>query len=151
MALITPLISYDSIKVADVDILLSSLTRVSFNSPYNRIDIKFTPRNGSIEYYEVRITREADTWDIGTGTLVYWDTNIAGNAQQSFSINVNSTNFSSGDGVYRVGLYAKSASDGSWDVSYLFFTIGANGYEQFTLSDGSGFAVLTTRDAPNNN
>jgi hypothetical protein len=61
MALITPLISYDSIKVADVDILLSSLTRVSFNSPYNRIDIKFTPRNGSIEYYEVRITREADT------------------------------------------------------------------------------------------
>ena len=27
----------------------------------------------------------------------------------------------------------------------------ANGYEQFTLSDGSGFAVLTTRDAPNNN
>jgi hypothetical protein len=61
---------------------------------------------------------------------------------------VNSTNFAHGNTTYRVGMYARSASDGSWDVSYLFFTVG-NG--QFTLSDGSGFAVLTTRDTPNHN
>lgn len=145
MALITPLIRYDSIKIANADIMLSSTTKVSFKAPYNRVDVKFTPTNGSIEYYEVRINQETDTWDIGSGTLVYWSTNIAGNTQHSFSIDVNSTNFAYGNTTYRVGLYAKSASDGSWDVSYLFFTV-SDGY--FTLSDGSGFAVLTTRDAP---
>ena len=146
MALTTPLLRYDSIKIATIDIALSSTTKVSFKSPYNKIDIKFTPTNGSIEYYEVRINQETDTWDIGSGVLAYWSTNIAGNVQHSFSIDVNSTNFAYGNTTYRVGMYARSASDGSWDVSYLFFTVG-NG--QFTLSDGSRFAVLTTRDTPN--
>ena len=61
MALTTPLLRYDSIKIANIDIALSSTNKVSFKSPYNKIDIKFTPTNGSIEYYEVRINQETDT------------------------------------------------------------------------------------------
>jgi len=113
MALVTPLISYDSIMIAGADITLGETVTASFNPPYNRIDVKFTPTNGEIEYYEARITPESAVWDIGCGQLAYWDTNVAGNRQHSFSIAVNSTNFSHGDGVYRVSFHARSAIDGS--------------------------------------
>lgn len=130
-----------------MDITLGETATASFNPPYNRIDVRFTPTNGSIEHYEVRITLDSDTWDIGTGQLAYYDTNVAGNAQHSFSIDVNSSNFSRGDGLYRISFYARSAVDGSWDVSYLFFTVGGSGV-QFELADGSGFAVLTNKTPP---
>jgi len=144
----TPLVRYDSIKIGTIDVALSSEGRVSFNAPYNRVDIRFTPTNCSLSYYEVRITGVNDPYDIEVGNLAYWNTNIAANATHSFSFPVNSTLFDAGDGTYRVSLYAKSAVDGSWDVAYLLFTVGN---EQFVPADADGFEVLTTRTAPNNN
>lgn len=147
----TPLVRYDSIKIGTIDVALSSDGRVSFNAPYNRVDVRFTPTNCSLSNYEVRITEATADWDIGVGNLAYWNTNIAANVQHSFYFPINSTLFNAGDGTYRVGLYAKSSVDGSWDVSYIFCTINGADIEQFTLSDGSTFDVLTTRDAPNYN
>lgn len=141
----TPNVEYISIKIANTDILLSSSCRASFKAPYNKVDIQMKPTTASLSYYEVRVTKADEVADIGVGTLVYWDANVSANAIKQFSIDINSANFSKGDGAYRISFYAKSAIDGSWDVSYLFFTLDDI---QFTLADGSSFAVLTTQDAP---
>lgn len=145
MELSTPNIEYISLKIANKDIMLSSSCRASFQSPFNRIDVTMKPKNASISYYEVRITRADEVSDIGVGTLASWSANIPTNTEYQFSIDINSKNFAYGDGAYRISFYAKSAIDGSWDVSYLFFTLDQ---AYFTLSDGSIFAVLTDRDAP---
>lgn len=145
MELNTPNIEYLSIKIADKDILLSSSCRASFKSPFNRLDLKIKPKNASISYYEVRITKADEVADIGVGTLAAWSANIPANSEYQFSIDINSKNFAYGDGAYRLSFYAKSALDGSWDVSYLFFTLDQT---YFTLADGSVFEVLTDRPAP---
>lgn len=142
---VTPSVSYLSIKIADQDILLSSSCRVSFQSPYNKITIQIQPTNASLSYYEVRITKADEAFDIGVGKLAYWSANIAANEIKTFEVNINEDLFSYGDSTYRISFYAKSAVDGSWDVSYLFFSSDSL---QFTLADGSTFAVLTTQEAP---
>ena len=145
MELNTPNVEYISIKIADIDILLSSSCRASFKPPYNKIDVIIKPKKYSLSYYEVRITKADEEWDIGKGQLAHWDANVPGDVETPFSIDINNINFIHGDGAYRISFYAKSAIDGSWDVSYLFFTLDQM---NFTLSDGSIFAVLTDRDAP---
>jgi hypothetical protein len=145
MSLVTPLVSYDAIKINGVDISLSSKCRASFIAPYNKINIEMTPTNCSLSYFEVRVTESEESYDIGVGANAYWTTNIAANSTHTFTIEINSTNFSLGDGDYRISLYAKSALDDSWDVTYLFFTVGG---EEFTLADGSSFEVLTQRAVP---
>ena len=144
----TPIVDYLSIKIANTDILLSSVCKASFKPPYNKIDVQIKPTTTSLSYYEVRVTQADEVADIGVGALAYWDANIRADEVKTFSINIDTTNFSYGDTTYRISFYAKSAIDGSWDVSYLYFTVEDL---QFTLSDGSGFAVLTTRDIPTDN
>jgi hypothetical protein len=141
----TPVVDYLSIKIADTDILLSTTCRASFKPPYNKIEVQIKPIATSLSYYEVRVTKADEVADIGVGKLAYWDANISANAVKTFSIEINSTNFSYGDTTYRLSFYAKSAIDGSWDVSYLYFTFDDI---QFILSDESEFAVLTDREAP---
>ena len=145
MELTTPVVEYISIKIADTDILLSSRCRASFESPYNKIDVTIKPTKSSLSYYEVRITKADEDWDIGKGKLAYWDANVPGDIETTFSIDINNKNFAQGDGAYRISFYAKSSLDGSWDVSYLYFTLDNL---QFILSDGSTFSVLTDREAP---
>lgn len=141
----TPLVDYLSIKIANTDILLSSTCRASFKPPYNEIEVQLKPTTASLSYYEVRVTKADEVADIGVGKLAYWDANISANEIKNFSIEINNTNFSYGDTTYRISFYAKSAVDGSWDVSYLYFTFDDM---QFMLSDGSEFAVLTDIAAP---
>jgi len=144
----TPEINYKSIKINNVDVALSGTANVSFQSPYNRIDIVMRPIEHTPSYYEVRITKENEAYDIGLGNLAYMNQSVPLNADTSFSINVNSTNFNKGDGLYRISLYAKSSVDGSWDVTYMLF--GLNESEPFMPSDSDDFEVLTIRDIPNN-
>ena len=80
-------------------------------------------------------------WQEYNGVITFGDTYNS----QVIYIAINNTNFAYGDGAYRISFYAKNAIDGSWDVSYLFFTLDQM---NFTLSDGSSFAVLTDRAAP---
>ena len=145
MELTTPNVEYISLSIAGKNILLASSCRASFKPPFNKIDVKIQPKNTSLSYYEVRITKADEEWDIGVGTLAYWEANVSSNTPHQYSIDINSTNFTKGDGAYRISFYAKSASDGSWDVSYLFFTLDQT---YFTLADGSTFEVLTTQSAP---
>lgn len=145
MELTTPNVEYISVSIAGKNILLASSCRASFKSPFNKIDVKIQPTNTSLSYYEVRITKADEDWDIGVGKLAYWEANVSSNVPHQYSIDINSTNFAKGDGAYRISFYAKSALDGSWDVSYLFFTLDQT---YFTLSDGSTFEVLTTRSTP---
>lgn len=145
----TPKVTYKSITINSVEVALSSSTaKVSFESPYNRINIVMRPTESSLSYYEVRVTKENEAYDIGLGNLAYMNQSVPLNADTSFSINVNSNIFNGGDGLYRVSLYAKSSTDGSWDVTYLLF--GLNSGELFEPSDCDGFEVLTARSAPNN-
>lgn len=145
MEYVTPIVDYLSIKIANTDILLSSTCRASFKPPYNKIDVQIKPMSTSLSYYEVRITQADEVADIGVGTLAYWDANIRADEIKTFSIDINTTNFNHGDTTYRISFYAKSAIDGSWDVSYLYFTVEDF---QFILSDGNEFTVLTTKDIP---
>lgn len=140
----TPLISYDSIELNGQEVELDGTYKVSFSSPYNKIDITFSPLNTSLTYYEVRVTLEDDPYDIEVGSLAYANASIPQNKAHNFSINITPEIFNKGDGVYRISLYAKSATDGSWDITYLFFTL--DGYLQ--LADGLTFSVVTTKDAP---
>jgi hypothetical protein len=148
MELNTPNIEYISLKIAGKDILLSSSCRASFKSPFNKIDVRLKPKNTAVSYYEVRVTKADEESDIGVGTLVSWSANLPVNEDYQFSIDINEKNFKYSDGAYRISFYAKSATDGSWDVSYLFFTLDQ---VYFTLSDGNVFEVLTDRDSPTEN
>lgn len=150
MLLESPLVNYNSISINGNPITLNtSSCRASFEPPYNKIDVSITPTNCSLRYYEVRVTRAEDPYDIEVGSLAYWNTNIALNKTLSFSINITPEIFKLKEGEkvaeFRLSFYAKSSEDGSWDVTYLVFTLD-NSYLCF--SDGSTFEVLTTKDAP---
>lgn len=145
MSLNPPLIDYKSIKINDKDVLLGDECKASFSSPYNLIEIRLSSLNYSISYYEIRVTKDGDEYDIGVGNRIYWTSNLETDKIYYIPLSVNEENFNQGDGVYRISLYARNALDGSWDVTYIFCTI-AN--DMFTLADGSSFDVLTVRDTP---
>lgn len=147
MGLTTTLVNYKSIKVADKELLLDGSAIVSFNPPTNKIEITMQPLEYSLSYFEVRITKATDPYDINVGIRPAgcYSYNVSANKEHTFIIDVNEENFIHGNGEYRISLYAKSALDGKWDIVYLFFTSGGL---QFTLADGTPLAVSTKREAP---
>ena len=108
----TPVVDYKSIKINGVDIGLSTKARASFVSPYNKIYLAYSA-DISLSKFLVRVTGEDDDYDIDLGNKVVYRTNLSAATEYSDSIDVNATNFSKGDGVYRVGLYAQSMLDHS--------------------------------------
>lgn len=122
--------------------------RVSFVAPYNAVTIKFTS-DCSLSYWEARITPNdsatIDDYDIGVGTCASWGSNLSANTLYSKVIDVNSTNFSQGDGTYRISLYSKSELDGLWDVTYLLFTV--EGYKVVPTTN-DGVEMLTKATQP---
>ena len=148
----TSLVRYDSIKIHNTEVTLDGTYRVSFSPPYNKVEITFSLLESSLSYYEVRVTRETDPYGIGVGTLAQRPSgeklslsNLALNHSHTISIAVCPEVFNQGDGVYRVSLYAKSALDGTWDVTYLLFTI-SDGY--LYTSDGLVIGVGTDQPIP---
>ena len=69
-------------------------------------------------------------------------TSISENKDTTVSFTVDAENFSKGDGLYRIGMYAQSALDYSWDVSYILLTVTG---DVFLPSDATSFDVLTTK------
>lgn len=147
----SPLVNYKSILINDKQISIGSEVKASYSSPFNKINVVFTPTNCSLSYYEVRVTRWEEEYDIGLGNRAYWNTNIELNKDHSFYIEITPDTFVLKEGetsaTFRVSLYAKSSIDGSWDVSYFVFTL--DGY-QIYLQNGEALGVLTTREAPKN-
>ena len=107
-----PIVNYKSIKINGVEIGLSTKTRASFVSPYNKIYLTYSP-DISLSKFLVRVTGEDDDYDIDLGTKAIYRTNLSANTDYTDSIDVNVTTFSKGDGIYRVGLYAQSMLDHS--------------------------------------
>jgi hypothetical protein len=148
----TSLVSYDSIKINNEEITLDGNYRVSFSPPYNKVDINFSLLESSLSYYEVRVTGEDDPYGVGEGILALNPNeeplalfSLALNKSHAISISVCPKVFNKGDGVYRVGLYAKSAVDGIWDITYFLFTL-SDGYVY--TSDGELIGVCTTQESP---
>lgn len=71
MLLESPLINYKSISINSSPINMETTCHASFNPPFNKIDVIMTPTNCSLNYYEVRVTRVEDAYDIGVGNLAY--------------------------------------------------------------------------------
>jgi hypothetical protein len=147
MSYIVPDVSYN-IKVANLkfntvgDIAIGTTCRVSYNC---KIIITLTPKNCGLDQFDIRATASADPWDLDRGILLSRRTNLQQSISYSCEFLINKENFPDA-GEYRIGLYARNALDGSWDVTYLFVTLN-DGY--FQLADGI-LGVVTNRDIPSN-
>ena len=162
MLLETRLLQYNSIKINGIEIDVETGCTASYNAPFNKIDVEMTPINGSLSYYEVRVTPVDDSYDIGVGALPKQNPggkdaddcswiSLPGNKSHKFSIMIEPESFVLEAGqtsrTFRISFYAKSAIDGSWDVYYLLFTLDGS---QLMLENGDALYVLTTREAPQN-
>ena len=56
-----------------------------------------------------------------TGAKVYELRERSGGTDFTFTINANN-HFTSGEGIYRIGLYVQNSSDGVWNYEYFFVT-----------------------------
>lgn len=139
---IPPIIDYQSITINNKNIMLSGSCKGSFIAPYNQIKIKYVP-DRSLSKFIVRVTGENEDYDLDKGTRAVWQTNIPAKQVTNATIDINSSIFNLGDGKYRIGLYAQSMLDQSWDVTYLLFTVDNF---KFIPADADNLEVLTARD-----
>jgi len=141
-----PQVDYKALTVNGVNYLTSNAVKVSFVPPYNTVSITFRP-NVLLNRYIVNATYGDAAYDIDVGKRLVAApggsiTSIPSTQDTTVSFEVNSTNFDQGDGLYRISLYAQSAVDYSWDVSYILLTVSN---DTFVPSDGGTFEVLTTK------
>lgn len=97
--------------------------RISGVSGYDSITVAFT---SDIAYkaFECRATKANAEWGVGKGTLVASFSTTPANTQRTFDIY--DDYLTSGDGEYRISLFAQSA-DGGWNDNYAFIPTGATG------------------------
>jgi len=141
--LLRPEVTY-TITLNGTQIPVDGSAKVSFKSPFNKIYINVKPTNTSLSYFEARVTTYNADYGIGVGKLLCHETNISSTGK-TLSFDINATNFSEGDGDYRIGIYSKNSVDGTWDLTYIFFEVAGS---QFIPSDSTGFEVLTTEPIP---
>ena len=159
MILESSLVKFNSIKVNGKEI--DQVGRVSYNYPFNEIKFEMAVKNTSLNYFEVRVTNWEDEYDIEVGELVYYSPGFPASSTQTFTIKIDPDKYpifritgpESKIKTFRVGLYARSAVDNSWDVAYFVFT--TNNEQLFiTELDSNGntktipLCVLTKRDIP---
>jgi hypothetical protein len=134
----------------------------SYISPFNKIDVKLTLADYAVSYCEVRVTEVDADYDIGVGKLplktlpanqsasldyAVW-LSLRANHTHDLSFYITPEGFPMtelGRKTFRVSIYAKNELDGSWNVSYLVFTLDGT---QLILEDGIALSVLTTREVP---
>lgn len=159
MLLETRLLQYKDPTINGV--VVTNNCKASYQSPFNQIDIEATPIEGSISYYEVRITAADEPYDIGVGALpkCYYRSarqdaswvGLPGNTAHNFSILVEPNTFVLNAGEtsksFRLSFYAKSAIDGTWDMTYFLFTVDGL---SLGVDDGDGsdlfIKVLTKQE-----
>ena len=65
----------------------------------------------------------------------------SGEASTNYSYRILASQFSDGDGSYRIGLYVQQ-NDGTWNYEYFFITTESNGsHLDFYTKDGAQFQV----------
>ena len=95
-------------------------TTVSGVSGYNAISVTFS---SDVEYiaFECRATRADAEWGLGIGTLVAAFSQTPANVNRTFE--VYDTFLTSGDGTYRITLYAQGTG-GNWNDKTYYYTLG---------------------------
>ena len=96
---------------------LSGAVRVSFNSNFNTITYSVTPDETILKYI-VRVTKDNEDYDVDTGNILYYSTNISPNKATNIVLTVDRSTFDKGDGLYRISMYAWNGV--MWDHTYLF-------------------------------
>lgn len=120
---------------------LSGVVRVSFNSGFNTISYSITP-DETILKYVVRVTKDNEDYDVDTGNLLHYSTNISPNKATNITLTVDNSTFNKGDGVYRISMYAWNGV--MWDHTYLFICFDGL---TFKPADSDGFEVYSDKDA----
>lgn len=93
----------------------------SYKEGYNIIKVRYIS-DISLNFYEARVTKDGEDYDVGIGGLAYQHAgSLAANTEHSFTITINKELFPE-DGVYRISLYARESLENTWDVTYLFIT-----------------------------
>ena len=119
---------------------LSGAVRVSFNSGFNTISYSITP-DETILKYVVRVTKDNENYDVDTGNLLHYSTNISPNKATNIVLTVDNSTFSKGDGVYRISMYAWNGV--MWDLTYLFVCFDGLAFKP---ADSDGFEVYSNKD-----
>ncbi len=93
---------------------------VSGNSGFDHVTVAFS---SDIPYarFECRATRTDADWGLGKGTLIASFSQTPAGTERSFE--VYDDDLVSGDGAYRISLYAQG-EDGSWNDNQSFLTTG---------------------------
>ena len=124
--------------------------KISYVSGYDQLLIRYTS-DMSLQYIEARITADGTDYGIGIGTLVdYSSGSISANTQHTLTLNSSSTIFTSGDGVYRLSIYAKNSIDGTWNQTHFFITASdevfmAGGVSDYQTNVGYNSGTYFTR------
>lgn len=84
---------------------LSESIKVSFKSGFNTIKYSITPDETILKYL-VRVTKDSEDYDVDTGELLYYATNISPNTSTNITLTIDNTVFTKGDGIYRISMYA---------------------------------------------
>ena len=118
---------------------LSESIKVSFKSGFNTIKYSITPDETILKYL-VRVTKDSEDYDVDTGELLYYATNISPNTSTNITLTIDNTVFTKGDGIYRISMYAWNGV--VWDCTYLF--ICSDG--MFVPADSTGLEVYSDKE-----
>lgn len=138
-----PELTYPSIKLNGKS--WTSGGRASFQAGFNQLVFTYHT-DISLNYIEARVTKVNDEYGIGIGVLA--DSSygaISANEDHTLTVNINSKNFTKGDGEYLIGIYGKSALDGVWSETLFYIT--AEGLN-FIVKNDQQYNVLTDQLIP---
>lgn len=107
-------------------------TKLSDESGFDRITVNFS---SDIAYtaFECRATKDGEAYGVGKGVLVASFSITPANTTRTFE--VYDDFLLSGDGTYRISLYAQG-EDGSWNDNHAFIPSGSTG---LVTADGKKF------------
>ena len=110
-------------------------TRLSDETGFDFITVSFTSDIAYTEF-ECRATKEGEDYGVGRGVLVASFSTTPANTKRTFE--VYDDFLLSGDGTYRISLFAQG-QDGSWNDNHAFIPSGSTGL--FT-ADGQTFLCV---------
>ena len=110
--------------------------KISAVSGYDSITVKFSS-DVAYQAFECRATKTGEDWGRGKGALIASFSQTPAGTERTFE--VYDDFLLSGDGEYRISLYAQGA-DGSWNDNYGFVPSGTT--KTMLTSDGKEFLCM---------
>lgn len=110
--------------------------RISDETGCDHLTVSFTSDIAYSEF-ECRATKAGSDYGLGKGTLVASFSSTPASTQRTFE--VYDTDLVSGDGQYRISLFAKSVETGTWNDNHALLASGGN---QFITNDSKEFLCV---------